>query len=204
VARSRRSLVPVVLLVALGFSLGACGGSFSIGTSPSPTSPVTYTNSEYGYSITHDALFTEGTSKKGGAAAGSGSVQDVIFVDEDGAVAKDTYLDALKVSVYELARSVKASEVPGLKKELQGMLDEVLASLTNAEIVKPLTPVEVNGLPGFTITYTYEDLGEQLTMTSVFLFKGKYEYQIASQATSSHWGALKDKFARAVQSFTVQ
>jgi hypothetical protein len=193
----------VVLAAALALVAGACSGSISVGSSPSPTGPVTYTNGAYGYSITHDARLVEGTSK-GGAAAGSTSVSDVIFVDTHGAVAQDTYLDALKVSVYELARSVKPADVPGLRKELQGTLDEVLASLTDAKVVQPLAPTVVNGVPGFAIRYTYDDLGKHLTMTSVFLFKGAHEFQIATQATSDHWEALKGAFADAVKSFTVK
>jgi hypothetical protein len=79
-----------------------------------------------------------------------------------------------------------------------------MASLTNPKIVQPLSAVEVNGVPGFAIKYTYEDLGEQLTMTAFFLFKDTYEYQVSTQSATARWDALKGKFAEAVQSFTLK
>ena len=205
--RTRRvvTLVLAAAAFALALALGACSGSVNIGTSSSPTpaGPVTYTDPDYGYSITYDGMFTEGKSKDS-TSAGSSSASDVIFTDENGTVASDTYLDAIKVSVYDLARSVKPAEVPDLKKEMQGILDEVLASQKNAQVVQPLTFLKINGIPGFATKYTFEDLGQQLTIASVFLFKGAHEYQVSTQSATSRWDELKSRFESAVQSFTVK
>lgn len=202
---SFRTAVVVLSLLALALVSAACGGSVSIGTDPTPTQtgPVTYTDADYGYSITHDAMFTKGTSKDT-ADAGSGPVSDVIFADENGTVASDTYLDAIQVLVYELKRSVAAPEVPDLKAELQGVVDGMLASVQEPKVVKSLSEVEVNGVPGFAVKYTYKDLGEDLTMTTFFLFKDKYEYQVSAQSATSRADELAQKFSDAVQSFTVK
>ena len=200
------SLVLVVAIAVL--VLAACGGSVSVGSSPAGQSTGangqnTYTNDQYGFSITPDAQLKKGDPTNSDGAGGS-PVFQVIFADPNGAQSSSAYLDAQQVSVYKLTRSVKASEVPGLKSELTGMVDQLMSSLTDAQLVQKLTPVTVNGVPGFAIKYTFTDSGKALTMASVFLFKGEYEYQIASQAATEHWDALKGKFESGVQSFTVQ
>lgn len=201
--RSSHILAALVGVAIASLSLGACGGSVSIGGSPSPSGPVTYTDDDYGYSITRDALFREGTPKETTAASGN-AVAEAVFVDEDGTVASGSYLDAIMVTVYELARSVEPSEVPDLEAEMQGMIDDLLASVTAPEVVQPLSPIEVDGVPGFAIEYTYEDLGERLTAASFFLFKGKYEYQITTQSATDRWVELKGRFEEAVQSFRLK
>jgi hypothetical protein len=200
---SVRFLAALLVIAASALALGACGGSVSIGSEPSPTGPVTYTDDEYGYSITRDAMFTEGTVKEVSASAGD-AVAEAIFPDENGTLASGSYLDAIMVTVYELARSVEPAEVPDLKAEMQGMIDDLLASLTDPKVVRPLTETEVGGVPGFAITYTYEDLGKELTAASFFLFKDKYEYQITTQSVTERWDELKGRFQEAVQSFTLK
>ena len=204
-ARSSRIAAAAGAVVALALLLAACGGSISIGASPEPTStgPVTYTDKDYGYSISYDPLFTKGEPKDS-ASAGSSAVSSSIFVDEDGTLADGTYLDALKVTVYKLKRVVEASEVPMLEPSLQDTLDQLLGSMKNAKVLQPLTAVEIGGIPGFSVKYTFEDLGKTMTIASYFLFKGQYEYQIATQSASERWDELSDKFDQAVQSFTVK
>jgi hypothetical protein len=201
--RVARIVAPAAAVVALALSIAACGGSVSIGGSPEPTGPVTYTDAEYGYSITRDAMFTEGKVKEGGPSTGS-AVGEAIFVDENGTQASDSYVDTIMVTVYELARSVKASEVPEIEAEVQDMIDGLLASLQNAEVVKPLSSIEVNGVPGFSVEYTFDDTGKNLTAASAFLFRDKYEYQVTTQAATERWDELQGKFDEAVQSFTLK
>lgn len=200
---SVRILTVILVTAAASLALAACSGSVSIGGSPSPTGPVTYTDDEYGYSITRDAMFSEGTVKDVSASTGN-AVAEAIFPDENGTLASGSYLDAIMVTVYELARSVEPAEVPDLKAEMQGMTDDLLASLTDPKVVQPLTETEVGGVPGFAITYTYEDLGKQLTAASFFLFRDKYEYQVTTQSVTARWDELKGKFQDAVQSFTLK
>jgi hypothetical protein len=203
VSGSVRSFVALVVTVTASVALGACSGSVSVGSEPSPTGPVTYTDDEYGYSITRDAMFSEGTVKDVSASAGN-AVAEAIFADENGTLASGSYLDAILVTVYELARSVTPAEVPDLKAEMQEMIDDLLASLSDAKVVQPLTETEVGGVPGFAVTYTYEDLGKELTAASFFLFKDKYEYQITTQSVTERWDELKGRFQDAVQSFALK
>lgn len=200
-----RDCAVLTLLVACSvLALAACSGSgdSDSGDDASKDAPPTYTNDEYGFRITVDPRFTQGepmTQTSTGEA-----VFSIFFADKDGALASDRYVDAVQVSVYELAREVESSEVPGLKTEIQGVVDQLLSSAPSAEIVAPLEEVEVNGVPGFGLTYTYTDDGTEMTAVTFFLINGTYEYQITAQAASENWDALKGKLEGAVQTFTVK
>jgi hypothetical protein len=113
-------------------------------------------------------------------------------------------VNAVQVSVYELAREIKPSEVPKIKSELQGIVDQLMSSLPAAKVVEKLSPVKVNGVPGFALKYTYTESGKTLTAVTFFLISGTYEYQITAQATTADWDSLKGELEAAVQSFTVQ
>lgn len=205
---------PVLALaaVAAALALAACSGSVSVGgeSSGSPaangattTSTKTYTNDQYGFSLSYGDRFTQGEAAEGTGAGGS-SVLDVAFADKKGPVISDRYVDAVQTSVYELAREVKPSEVKQAKAELQGTVDQLMASLPSGKIVEKLAPVELNGVPGYAFKYTYEEGGKELTAVAFFLFKGRYEYQITAQAVSSDWETIKGELESAVKSFTTQ
>jgi hypothetical protein len=195
----------------MALALAACSASVSTGDdSSSPaadggttTSTETYTNDQYGFSITYSDALTQGEAAEGTGAGGS-SVLDVAFADKDGPVISERYVNAVQTSVYELAREVKPSEVKGVKSELQGIVDQLMTSLPSSTVVEELSPVKVNGVPGFAFKYTYEEGGKELTAVTFFLFKGKYEYQITAQAVSSDWEDIKGDLESAVQSFTVR
>lgn len=209
--RMRRWLALSLAVAAAALALSACSASVSTGdesSSPSAdggttTATRTYTNDQYGFSITYADRFTQGEPTEGTGAGGS-SVLDVAFADKDGPVISDRYVNTVQTSVYELAREIKPSEVTQIKSELQGVVDQLMTSLPNGVVVEELSPVEVNGLPGFAFKYTYEEGGEELTAVTFFLFKGKYEYQITAQAASADWESLKGDLESAVQSFTAQ
>jgi hypothetical protein len=206
-----RSLIALGLaLAALTLALAGCSGSGGGGDDSSPssdggttTSTKTYTNDQYGFSITYSDQFTQGEPVAGTGAGGS-SVFDVVFADKDGPVVADRYVDAVQVSVYELAREVEASDVPELKPELQGIVDQMMSSMPGAEVVEELTETEVNGIPGFALKYTYTEEDTPITAVTFFLFSGQYEYQITAQATTEDWATMKEPLEAAVQSFTVQ
>ena len=206
-----RGLIAVGLALAgLTLALAGCSGSVNVGDDSSPssdggttTSTTTYTNDQYGFSITYSDQFTQGEPVAGTGAGGS-SVFDVVFADKDGPVVADRYVDAVQVSVYELAREVKASDVPELKSELQGIVDQMMSSLPTAKVVEELSPVEVNGVPGFALKYTYTEEDTPITAVTFFLFSGSYEYQLTAQATSEDWETMKGPLEAAVKSFTVQ
>ena len=208
--RIRSSIALGLALAVLALALAGCSASVSTGASSSPssgggttTSTKTYTNDQYGYSITYSDRFTQGDPAKGTGAGGS-SVFDMAFADKNGPVISSRYVNAVQTSVYELARAVKASEVPQLKTELQGIVDQLMSSLPGSKVVEKLSPVKVNGVPGFALKYTYTESGTDLTAVTFFLFSGKYEYQLTAQAATKDWESTKGDLEAAVKSFTVQ
>ena len=200
----RRCVALLLVLAGLALTLAGCSGSGGNDTGGSSAGgTTTYTNDKYGFSLTHDDQFSEGKPVEGTSAGGS-SVFDVVFADKNGTIIADRYVEAVQVSVYELAREVKPAEVPKLKAEIQGVVDELMTGASSAEIVQPLEKVTINGVPGFSFTYTYTEDGTELTAATYFLIKGKYEYEITAQTTSENWDALKGKLEAAAQSFTVK
>jgi len=207
----RRWLALSLVVAAAALALTACSAEVSTGDDSgssstddgTTTSTRTYTNDQYGFSITYADRFTQGEPAEGTGAGGS-SVLDLAFADKDGPVIADRYVNAVQTSVYELVREIKPSEVKQVKTELQGIVDQLMTSLPSGVVVEELSPVEVNGLPGFAFKYTYEEEGRELTAVTFFLFKGKYEYQITAQAVSADWESLKGELESAVQSFTAQ
>ena len=138
--RMRRWLALSLAVAAAALALAACSAEVSTGGdesgSPSAdggttTSTKTYTNDQYGFSITYADRFTQGEPAEGTGAGGS-SVLDVAFADKDGPVIADRYVNAIQTSVYELAREIKPSEVKQIKSELQGIVDQLMTSLPSA------------------------------------------------------------------------
>jgi hypothetical protein len=208
--RMRRGLALALAMAAAALALTACGGSVSIGgSSPAAssggttTSTRTYTNDQYGFTITYSDKFTQGEAAEG-TGKGGDSVLDIAFADKSGPVVSDRYVNAVQTSVYELTRAVKPAEVPQIKGELQNIVDQLMASLPGSKMVEKLSPVTVNGIPGFAYKYTYTEGGKDLTAATFFLFKDNHEYQITAQAVTADWDALKGDLQSAVQSFTVQ
>jgi hypothetical protein len=205
----RRSIALALFLSGLALVLAGCSASVSTGGDSSPssggttTATTTYSNDQYGFSITYSDQFTQGEPVEGTGSGGS-SVFDVVFADKKGPVVSDRYVNAIQVSVYELARSVKPSEVPELKTELQSIVEQMMGSLPTSKVTEKLSPVKVNGVPGFALKYTYTQGDTDLTAVTFFLVKGKYEYQITAQATTADWPSLKGTLEAAVKSFTVK
>ncbi len=201
--RSRTYLALLLVLAGLTLTVAGCSGSGGSGDGSSSGGTTTYANDQYGFTITYDNQFSEGEPVEA-ASAGASAVFDVVFADKQGTVIADRYVDAIEVLVYELAREVKPAEVPKLKAEVQGVVDQLMTSTPSATVVEPLEEVTVNGVPGFKFKYTYTEGDTELTAITYFLFKGKYEYEITAQTTSANWDALKGKLEAAVQSFTVK
>ena len=200
--RFRRYVALLLVLAGLALTVAGCSGGSDSGGGSSSGGTTTYTNDQYGFTMTYDTQFSEGEPVEAASAGGS-PVFDVVFADKQGTVIADRYVDAIEILVYELAREVKPAEVPKLKAEVQGVVDQLMTSASSATVVEPLEEVTVNGVPGFSFKYTYTEGGAELTAVTYFLFKGKYEYEITAQTTSANWDALKGKLEAAVQSFTV-
>jgi hypothetical protein len=193
-----------LLLALVGLSVAAAACSASIGTTDeSSPEPKTYTNDQYGFSMTYDGQLEEGESTSDASAGGS-SVFDVAFGDKNGPTVGGNYANGMQISVYKLARVLKPAEVPKLKKEVSGVVKQIMAPLPGAKIDQPLEELKVNGVPGFGFGYTYVQDDITLKAVSFFLFKGQYEYALTAQAAEADWGVMKAKLEAAFQTFTIK
>ncbi len=205
----RKHVALLLLLTGLLFAAGACsggGGSDSgdqSGGGSSGGETATYTNAEHGFSITYDARFTEGEPVTK-ADTGGEAVFSIVFADKDGPTVAGRYVNAIQISVYELARAVEPDEVPQLEQEVQGIVDQLMAAAPSAAVVEPLQEAEINGTPGYGFKYVYTEEGKEVTAVTFFLFDGQYEYQITGQATSEDWASISGALDTAVGTFTVQ
>lgn len=201
----RKTIALLLVLAGLSVAAAACNASVSTdGSSPdSSDGTKTYTNNQYGFSLTYDPVFTQGEST-GGQQSGSGSELDIAFADTGGTKIGGKYVDCIQVSVYKLARAVKPAEVPELKKEFEGLVDDLMGGLSSASVAEPLRLAQVNGVPGFRFAYTYTEDSVAIAALTYFLVKGEVEYQVTGQASQENWPALSPKLEAAVKSFTVK
>jgi hypothetical protein len=202
VRRLARLTVMTLTLTGLSLLLGACSASVGTTDKSSP-GPKTYANEQYGFTMTYDGQLEEGKSTSGSGAGGS-SVFDVTFAAKDGPQVGGNYANGMQISVYKLARKVKAAEVPKFKKEVSGVVARIMASLPSARIDQPVEGLTVNGVPGFGFSYSYAQDGTKLKGVSFFLFKGQNEYQLTAQAAAADWETLKTKLEGAFQTFTIK
>ena len=205
----RRILALVLALAALTLTAAACSASVSTGSSSTPSGSATpggstgktYTNAQYKFSVTPDPALTQATST--GALSGNEAFSTA-FLDPKGTKLNGSYKDGVFITVYKLARVLTPSEVPKLKKEFAGVMNQQLAAVDSAKVVEPLRVTQLNGVPGFRMAYTFKDGSTALAAISYFLVKGQYEYQVLAQASQSTWTALSPKLESTVKSFKVQ
>jgi hypothetical protein len=207
----RRILALVLALAVLALTAAACSASVSTGSSSTPTSSATsggsagktYTNAQYRFSITPDPAFTQGQPTDA-TSSGSSSVFNIAFADTSGTKVGKSYVDGVQVAVYKLTRALKPSEIPKLKKEFTGVVNQLMRGLSSGKIVQPLSLAQINGVPGFRLAYTYAQGTTPIAAITYFLVKGQYEYQVTGQASQQTWTAMSPKLESTVKSFTVK
>lgn len=190
-------LLGFVLLLA-AFPVVACASSD--GTSNNG-GVKTYTSADYGFSFEYPAgwQLKEGTTAE--VSSGSAAKSSVTAYDPKGAVADDTYIDLVLASVYELNMTVDESMLPDIRAEVEGVLGDLESQAPDMQVVEALSDAKVGGIPGFSITYSFDKGGEPTTSTLYFLFNGAVEYQLALQAATKNWEANTPVFKAVVSSF---
>ncbi len=208
---TRSTITALVLALALTAATllpAACGTSdeggsgTGSGAGDGATGTATYRSDEYRFTLEYPADWNESRSESAGEA-GSDTVFDVAFADPDSTVVGDVATDGVQVGVYKLAREVAPEEVPQLKAEFQGIVDQMMGSLDEGTIKDPLGEVELNGVPGFGFSYTYSNQGTPVRASVFFLVKGAYEYQITAQASTDRWNEVAPELEATAMSFRI-
>jgi len=189
-----RSMLLAALVIVLAAAGTACGG----GDESATTKQTTYTNAQYGFEIT----YAEPLSQVNMTASG-GADYEIAFADKDGPLVDDQYANGVMVIVKELERPVKAADVRKLgdDEEFKRTLKK---SFTDAgrTITSDVEMTEINGVPGFTLTYEGTLGGEQLTCRLTVLYKDKLSYSLTEQTVSDDWTSMESTLHQVVQSFT--
>ena len=200
--RLGRLTVLTLALAGLALLAGACSGGSGAGDD-SPSGSRTYTNDQYGLTMTYDEQFTE-SETKASSPTDEGTVLEVVFPDKNGPTVGGKWADTLRISVYKLSNPVEPAKMPKLKKALSDAVKKLVVTESGGKIERPLEDVTVNGIDGFSVDYSFTKGGVALKGVDYFLYKGQYQYTLEGMAASQDWEALKGKFEAAFQTFTVK
>ena len=193
----RKSIALAAVAAALAITLAACG-STSGGSGSGSGEKTTYTNGVYGFTITYgDPLSQVNLTPSGGEKYA------IAFADKDGPLVDDQYANGLRVSVHDMGQTIKPADVPKLQDQLTKALTKMIAAITDGKLTGKVTPLELNGTPGFSVDYQFTKGGEQLTCRLTILVKGKYEYDLTEQAVAKDWDSLSGTLDETVQTFTL-
>jgi hypothetical protein len=216
--RWARLALPILacLLLVLVFAVLGCGGSSTsettvstaVGDSSGTTTSAaggggvkTYSNGQYSYSFQYPDTWEieEGTSAD--VSAGGSAVASLGVYDPNGAVAQDTYIDMALVSIFKLKVTVDSSMMSQIKTEVESVLDSLKSQTPDIKTVEDLSETTVNGMSGYTVTFSLTKNGTPVTTTLYFLFSGNMEYQVTVQGSQENWDKLKPVFAAMIASF---
>jgi hypothetical protein len=196
---TRRSVILTVLalaLIAMLAALTACGDDSSSGGGNQ-----TYTDENYGYSFEFPESWKLEEGGNADVSAGGSSAASVGVYDPEGAVAEETYIDMMQVSVYELSVTVDDSIMPQIKGEVETVLESLESQAGDIETLAPLAEAEVGGMSGYSVTYSFAKNGAPVTSTLYFMFSGDIEYQLTVQAADENWEANRPVFDAILGSF---
>ena len=84
----------MLTLAGLSLLLGACSAGVGTTDKSSPE-PKTYTNDQYGFTMTYDGQLEQGEST-GGVGSGGSSVLDVAFADKSGPKVGGNYANGIR------------------------------------------------------------------------------------------------------------
>ena len=196
----RRGIAVAAVAIALAITVTACGGGSGDGSSGDGGSggeKTEYANAQYGFTLMYSEPLSVVT-----LTPSNGEEYAIAFADKDGPVVDDQYVNGLRVSVHPIGRVIKAKDVPKLQADLQTAISKMIADTPGGKMTGDVTPLELNGTPGYSVDYQFTQSGEQLTCRLYILIKGENEFDLTTQAVSADWDSAKGALEETVQSFT--
>jgi len=198
--RARRlllsSMLPACVLVLTALLVAGCGGD-----SDSTVSDKVYTDPDYGFSFEYPADWQIQEGDSSDVTAGGSATSSVGVYDPKGAVADDTFIDLVQISVYELNVTVEKSMMADIQTEVEQVLASLESQAEDIQTVDALSETEVADLPGFEVTYNFSKGTAPVTSTLYFLFDDNLEYQFTLQSTTENWNKNAPIFDALVSSF---
>jgi hypothetical protein len=159
-----------------------------------------YTNSDYNFSFDYPSAWQIDTDVTKQAAAGSAAIFSVGAFNPHGTIVENTQIDGAAVSVYKLKQAVDASTLSQLRTEIEEGVSQ-LEQAQNAKTLQPLKEATINGLQGFTITYSFAFKDTPAVSALYLLFKGDIEYQVTLRSAEELWQKLEPQMNMVINSF---
>jgi hypothetical protein len=199
-----------VAAVVLIFAMAGCSSEVSVGGGPGDTvaeqvevDAQTYTSDMYGYSFDYGPPFEPQDEVTTDASGGGNAAESAAVFDVDGTQIDGQYRDAFVVNVYELDAEITPDDLDQVGAELEQSVIPQLERSSDSMKIGEITPVSVNGLPGYQADGTFM-VGETAMNTRLyFIFDGAVEYQLLTQSASDRWADLEPTFRQMVDSFSV-
>ncbi len=160
-----------------------------------------YTDTNHGYSFEYPAGWEVQQGGTADVEAGSSASTSMGVYDPKGAVAQDTYIDMVQVSLYQLNVVVDESVMDEIKTEVESVLSSLENQAGDLATVEPLAETTVGDMEGWQVTYDFQKNGAPVTSTLYFLFWGDKEYQLTVQAAKENWELNEPIFEALVKSF---
>ena len=184
--------------------------SVEVGGTPEPSASAetaalteTLVNDQYGFSFGYSPPFEPQAQTEFSGGGGADSTTTEAVFDTEGAQIGGQYRDAFVVNVYPLQSEVTAENLPDARVELENTVIPQLKASTPGMTVSPLADTTVAGRPAFTADVSFEVEGEPIESTMYFVFDGRTEYQILTQAAKKNWDGLQSTFESMLASFTI-
>lgn len=202
-------VMAAVVVLAVG-GVSGCSASVEVGGTPEPTTTTggvalteTLVNDQYGFSFGYSPPFEPQADTEFSGGGGADSTTTEAVFDTEGAQIGGQYRDAFVVNVYPLPAEVTADDLPDARAELENTVIPQLKASTPGMTVSPLTDTTVAGRPAFTADVSFDVDGQPIESTMYFVFEGKAEYQILTQAAKKNWDGLQPTFESMLASFTI-
>jgi hypothetical protein len=210
--RTARTLLAAALLLALVIAPACGGGGTTDDTETDATSPAavsstattTFTNDEYGISLTiADRFAAREKQIDGETRTDDDLLYQVDFADEQGAWAGGQMVDWLFVIVWQQKKVITPEALAAKPKLLEEAMVETRKKrpdLTWGEF----TAAEVNGVPGWKWDYSQSVGGTTVNGRIYVLYQGDRSYELSIQSAESNWGENEPLLQAAIDSFTVE
>lgn len=202
-----RLMVVIAVMVGLvAFAIMGCGGSSSSGPTSTNASGVAvrhYTNSTYKFSFDYPANWQINTDISKQSTSGAPAAFNVGAFDPKGTIVNKTQIDGAAVSLYNLQVTIDSSNLGDIRPQIEAAVNQLTQLTPGVKTLAALSDTTVNGIPGFTVTYSFPYQNTPVVSALYFLFKGNHEYQLTLQSAETLWQNLQPQMKSVVDSFTV-
>lgn len=204
--------MPTAVLLALLVAVlvpAACGSSDKLPTLAQPSASATsitmlkIEDKVYGFRMAYPKGWVSTRYVNPSPAGQAGALEfAVAFADPKGAQADGSYLDSVQVAGYILARPMRPKDLtrPAATKL---MLDTILKDIPTVSPRTSVTPLRVDGVPGWSLGYQYKVGGQIVDANSILVAKGKRAYWMTTQAEAYSWRTVSPTLATCQRYFRV-